>query len=228
MFKNFTIDTDTALMYLARVIAFLTAIPIHESAHAWVSYKLGDPTARNLKRISLNPARHFDLMGALFMLIMGFGWAKPVPINTGYYANRKFGMAVSSLAGPVSNFIFAFFLMILYKLTCIVYYTKSSTSFFYALMLILYFMVIINLSLAVFNILPVPPLDGSRIFLLFLPERLYFGIMKYERYIMIIFFAVLSSGIFDGALRRMQTGLFNIVFDATMFIDILFNVNFSG
>lgn len=174
---------------LARIIAFCTAIPFHEAAHAFVSNKLGDPTAKRLGRLTLNPIKHLDPMGFLAMLTIGVGWAKPVPINTAYYKNRKVGMAISSAAGPLSNFFLAFIIMILSKLT--IYAGPSSIAGALPAVVvgviwqILNYLIIININLAIFNLLPIPPLDGSRIFLLFLPNKAYFDVQKYERYIMI-------------------------------------------
>ena len=222
MFNRYSINPEIALMYLARIIAFLTAIPLHETAHAYVSYKLGDPTAKELGRISLNPVKHFDILGALFMLLVGFGWAKPVPINTRFYANKKMSMALSSFAGPLSNFIFAFFLMIVYKIIYVVYLVHSTSTILYCVLVVFQYMISINISLTVFNMLPIPPLDGSRMFLIFLPEKTYFGIMRYERYIMLGLFLAVSSGVLNGILNRLQIAIYTLLANATVFVDIFF------
>jgi len=216
----FSLNSDRILLYVARILVLLIAIPAHESAHAWVSYKLGDPTAKNLGRISLNPAKHFDLTGTLCLLLLGFGWAKPVPINTQYYQNKKAGMALSSFAGPLSNFIMAFFFMVLLKVFYFLYIVNPQSDFYYIMHQVLFFMVFINIILALFNMIPVPPLDGSRIFLLFLPERIYFGVMRFERYTMVVIFALLWTGLLDRPLAIMQDWLFRFLGSATLFVDI--------
>lgn len=222
MTDKYSINPDIALMYIARIIAFLTAIPLHETAHAYVSYKLGDSTAKDMGRISLNPAKHFDLLGALFMLFVGFGWAKPVPINTRYYENKKISMALSSFAGPLSNFLLTFITVMIYKIIYIIHMVHNSSFIIYCIMVILEYMIAININLTIFNMLPIPPLDGSRIFLLFLPERTYFSIMKYERYIMLALFLLISSGVLNGVLARLQIFMYTLMSNATIFIDMLF------
>ena len=181
------------LAYLLRAVVVLIAIPFHEAAHALVSHWLGDDTAVRAGRLSLNPMRHFDPLGALCMLVGGVGWARPVGVNPRNYKDPKVGMAVSAAAGPLSNFLLAFVSMILYK---IVYYTGAAQAV-QALPLFLYDMIVMNLSLAVFNLIPVPPFDGSRIVLLVLPPRLYFKAMQYEHYIMLAVLLLVFLGALD-------------------------------
>lgn len=172
-------------IFLARIVAFLTAIPFHEAAHAYVSSKLGDPTAKNLGRLTLNPIKHIDPWGFVAMMTIGIGWAKPVPVDPRYYKDRKVGMALTAAAGPLSNLLLGYILYILYK---IAYYVLMVTAGGYTAHTVSQFILIlsyINVNLAFFNLLPIPPFDGSKIFGLVLPNRLYFKMQEYERYVMI-------------------------------------------
>ena len=170
----------------------LFALTIHEASHGYVAYKCGDPTAKNLGRLTLNPFKHLDPIGFLCMMLVGYGWAKPVPINTRNFRNHKQGMALSAAAGPLSNlflglisavlsgFCNAFYSYLFYRigegfaLNCVGWAS-----------LLFYLSAFYNLVFAFFNLIPVPPFDGSRIALIFLPPRIYFGVMRYERQILL-------------------------------------------
>ena len=204
------------LQYLLRALVVLIAIPFHEAAHALVSHWLGDDTAVRAGRLSLNPLRHFDPLGALCMLIGGVGWARPVSINPRNYKNPKVGMAISAAAGPASNFLLAWASMILYKV--VVY--SGLGNLVSPLALFLYDMVVMNLSLAAFNLIPVPPFDGSRIALLFLPPRLYFKEMRYERYIMLAVLALVFLGVLNWPLSVVVNFLWNRLVDLTGFVEL--------
>lgn len=205
------------VQYLLRAIVVLIAIPFHEAAHALVSHWLGDDTAVRAGRLSLNPLRHFDLLGALCMLIGGVGWAKPVGINPRNYKNPKVGMAVSAAAGPVSNLLLAWLSMVLYK--CVFYSGLAQVA--PVLFLFFSYMVSMNLSLAVFNLIPVPPFDGSRIVLLFLPPRLYFKAMRYERYIMLGVLFLVFLGFLDWPLSVSVNFMWKFLMRATGFVEVL-------
>lgn len=203
------------VLYLLRALVVLVAIPFHEAAHALVSHWLGDDTAVRAGRLSLNPVRHFDLLGALCMLIGGVGWAKPVGIDVRNYKNPKVGMAISAAAGPVSNFLLAWVSMIVYK--CVIYSGLGEK--IPALMLFFYYMVAMNLSLAVFNLIPIPPFDGSRIALLFLPRNLYFKAMRYERQIMLAVLLLVFLGLLDIPLSVAVNFLWDRLAEGTWFVD---------
>lgn len=204
------------LQYVLRAVVVLIAIPFHEAAHALVSHWLGDDTALRAGRLSLNPLRHFDPLGALCMLVGGVGWARPVGINPRNYKNPKVGMAISAAAGPISNFLLAWVSMVFYKL--VVYGGLAQQ--LPALAMLLYDMVVMNLSLAVFNLIPVPPFDGSRIVLLFLPTRLYFKAMRYERYIMLAILLLVFLGAFSGLLSQVVAFLWGRLVDLTGFVEL--------
>lgn len=203
------------LQYLIRAVVVLIAIPFHEASHALVSHWLGDDTAVRAGRLSLNPMRHFDPLGALCMLVGGVGWAKPVGVNPRNYKNPKVGMAISAAAGPVSNLLLAWISMIFYKV--VIYSGIAGT--LPPLMLFGYDMVDMNLSLAVFNLIPIPPFDGSRIILLFLPQRLYFKAMRYERYIMLAVLLLVFLGWLSGPLSMVVNFLWGRMVKLTAFVE---------
>ena len=211
---------DRIIGIIIHGLVLFTAFPIHECAHALTAHWLGDDTAKEQGRISLNPAKHLDPFGAVLMLIAGFGWAKPVPINPNNFKNRKVGMAVSSLAGPFSNLILAYISIILYKIAG--YYSLAhGNSVVSALATVFLYSVYLNVGLAVFNLLPIPPLDGSRIFNLVLPEKMYFKIMKYERVIFGILFMLIFFGFLDRPLSFLRTKTVSFMSFISGWVDVL-------
>lgn len=202
--------------FLYAIPCILLALTVHEVAHGWVAFKLGDPTARNLGRLTLNPLKHLDPIGALCMLFFRFGWARPVPINSRHFKKPRRDMALTALAGPVSNILMGFVGILLYCIFLKIFITNPAGSeFVYRLQIstldLLRTFFGLNLSLAVFNFLPVPPLDGSRIFLVFLPPKMYFGIMRYERYIQLGLMVCLYLGFLNGILSFLVNGLASVM-----------------
>ena len=218
--------TSQLTYYIVRALAALTAIPFHEAGHALASWLLGDPTAKREGRLSLNPFRHFDLFGTLCMVFVGVGWAKPVTTNPRYFKKPKLGMALTALAGPVANMILAYAAMVLLK---IFYYWAPNTQAAYFAALYLNYLVYMNIGLAVFNLIPIPPLDGSRVLLVFLPRRIYFGIMKYEKVIMVILLAAVWYGLLDTPLYAAESAVWDLLSAGTGYIDnIAYSVYYAS
>jgi Zn-dependent protease len=180
---------NDAKYYLLSALAAIIALTVHEYAHGYVAYRLGDDTAKNSGRLSLNPVRHLDPIGALCMVFFHVGWARPVPINPRYFKNPKRGFALSALAGPLSNIILGFLggglYLLTYALLRDVSFPSQNLAYNLATNLLLFLFVFhsVNIGLGVFNLLPLPPFDGSRLLNVLLPEKVYFGVMKYERQI---------------------------------------------
>ena len=200
------------------VITSLISLTVHEVCHGYAALKCGDPTARNLGRLSLDPTKHLDPLGTIAMLLFGFGWAKPVPINSRYFKNPRRDTAITAAAGPFSNFVLAFFAagltLLMEKLLYSHIVTTGLTEGFKfnvlnILYLLFYYFHQLNLTLAVFNLIPVPPLDGSRIFLTFLPAKYYFGVMKYEQYISFAIIILLFTGVLGGLLSTVSGAISN-------------------
>ncbi|MBQ4249864.1 MAG: site-2 protease family protein [Clostridia bacterium] len=210
----FNIQSFSELIF--RLIAVILALTFHEFSHGLAAYLMGDDTARSQGRLTLNPLKHIDIFGGIMLLLVGFGWAKPVGVNPMRFKNPKAGMAITALAGPVSNFILAF---IFYVLALVVQINAAGANGQIgqtAIAVITFFSVCIsmNIGLGIFNMIPVPPLDGSRVVTAFLPDRMYFGIMRYERYIMIGLMALLFLNVLDVPLSF----LFAKVWDGISFL----------
>ena len=205
-------------MYIIPVV--LIALSVHELAHGYVAYLLGDNTAKNMGRLSINPIHHIDPIGMLCLMFIGFGWAKPVPVNAYFFKNRKRDMALTALAGPVSNFIMAFFGAVLLMLIGqiglfdgIYVYVNSFLITFIRL----------NVGLGVFNLIPLPPLDGSKILSAVLPEDMYFNMMQYDRYFQMGLMILLFMGYLTRPLAIVRSFVFNgMVFWAATLVGLFF------
>lgn len=192
--------------------AFLSVV-FHEVSHGYVAYLLGDPTAKMQKRLSLNPIQHLDILGLLSMIIFGFGWAKPVPVNPYYFKRKKLGMALVSLAGPFSNILCAILALGICKvLTLIPIYSEGLFIVLQGFFEFLMIFIILNIGLAVFNLIPISPLDGSKILFSVLPDRAYMKILQFERYGFLILILLLNLPWFDSILYSLRSGVFDLLY----------------
>ena len=184
---------------VSRFLAVFLCLTVHETCHGLAAYALGDPTAKGQHRLSFNPLRHIDWLGFVSMLIVGFGWAKPVPVDMRYFKKPKQGMALTALAGPVSNFLMAVLFLFLVRW---MYWNAPATALALWLYDFLLNVVILNIGLGLFNLLPIPPLDGSKVLFALLPDRLYWKLMRYERYGMLVLLLLVAFDVGSDFLSR--------------------------
>ena len=184
---------------VSRFLAVFLCLTVHETCHGLAAYALGDPTAKGQHRLSFNPLRHIDWLGFVSMLIVGFGWAKPVPVDMRYFKKPKQGMALTALAGPASNFLMAVIFLFLVRW---MYWSAPATAFALWLYNFLLNVVILNIGLGLFNLLPIPPLDGSKVLFALLPDRLYWKLMRYERYGMLVLLLLVAFDVGSDFLSR--------------------------
>ncbi|MBQ9780353.1 MAG: site-2 protease family protein [Clostridia bacterium] len=219
-------------LYLLSLPVLLMAFSVHETAHGYTAYRLGDPTARSLGRLTLNPIKHIDPFGFICMMIFHVGWAKPVPVNARYFKNPKRDMALTGAAGPLSNLALAIIHLVILRIVMLfltdacydeavtfvlstgqtVYKGSLIFTIYSLIVYLLYLGIVMNISLAIFNLIPVPPFDGSRIFYAVLPQKLYWGVMKYERIIMMVMLVLFFFGFLETPLawifNKVTNGLF--------------------
>ena len=196
------LDFGSLLSMVTRLAAVLLCLTVHESCHGLAAYALGDPTARREHRLSLNPLRHIDWFGLLMMFVAGFGWAKAVPVNPNYIKKPKQGLALTALAGPVSNFLLALLMLLAARIFCdVAAYSEANQRILDFLLMV----ALLSIGLGLFNLLPIPPLDGSKVLFAVLPDGAYNQLMRYERYGMLLLFALVffdvGSSAFSAAIE---------------------------
>lgn len=197
---SFSLET-LFFTFLSYAMVILLALPVHELAHGYVADRMGDHTARWNGRLTMNPFAHLDLMGTLMIFLFGFGYAKPVPVNPRNFRNYKTGMALTALAGPASNLLMAFLSLLILRLFYLFLPAGLALNIAY-----IFFrrFALINVSLAVFNLLPIPPLDGSKIVGAFLSNRAMYAYYRYQNIIVLVLFLLLFSGVLSRPLAFLE------------------------
>ena len=204
---NWSVLTD---MLLA-VIPALICITLHELSHGFVAYKLGDNTAKNMGRLTLNPIKHIDIFGLIMMVVLKFGWAKPVPVNMRNFKNPKRDMAITALAGPLSNVLICCVVLFIYGLVylpCNLAGTEFAGSLLYAVYITAY----LSIALAIFNIIPIPPLDGSKVLFSLMSDESYMKLMRYERYGMLLLLVLIVTDVLGNPLYAVTEFVFDKLF----------------
>lgn len=207
---------------IARIIVILMILPIHEFAHAFVARKCGDRTAEYSGRLTFNPFSHVDPIGALLLLLTGFGWAKPVPIDPRQMRNPRNGIIWTSLAGPVSNLLVAFLALIVFRF--LVWIPVDSVTLYNgmnSLVMILSCFISINIGLAIFNLIPVPPLDGSKVLMQFLPTRAVIWLQRNQMIVSIVFLVIICTDVLDMPLGWLGGWIYKFFVFATDWVDLL-------
>ena len=194
-----SIDWDSLIHALLRVLGVFLCLTVHETCHGLAAYALGDSTAKREHRLSLNPLHHIDWFGLAAMLLVGFGWAKPVPVDMRYFKKPKQGMAITALAGPVSNLLLAVLLLFISRLVLEHYADTALCSGALDFLLMTAYM---SIGLGLFNLIPISPLDGSKVVFAFLPDRAYMTLMRYEKYGMAVLFVLVWLGVGDNILSE--------------------------
>lgn len=190
---------------LMSTVSILICMTVHELSHGYAAYRLGDPTAKLMGRLTLNPLRHIDPMGFIMMLVARVGWAKPVPVDMRNFKHPKRGMALTALAGPVSNLLLA---LVSTALCSLLFHVLSAFTLATAVLFsFLANFALLNIGLGLFNLIPLPPLDGSKILFSLLPDRAYGFILRYERYVMAAVVLLTFLGVFRGPLSAVIIGV---------------------
>lgn len=215
IFSYLSNPAEMLIMIGIRLLIVFTILPVHEYAHAFAAKKMGDNTALMAGRLTLNPIAHVDLFGALFLVLFGFGWAKPVPINPRNFRNYKKGIAITAVAGPLANLICAALGIFVFNVLPYVPISQSLVDVFFYIVIAVEYFAMINISLAVFNMIPITPLDGSRLLSTVVSYKVNYFMSKYQQYIYLGFLLLLLTGV----LQRPMTWIINLVYSG---INLLF------
>ena len=219
------LDSIDVLQIITKILIIFLVLPIHECAHAWAAHKMGDETAAYSGRLTLNPLAHIDILGALCLLITGFGWGRPVPINPLKFKKQRFGIAITAAAGPLSNLAVSFIAMIIYRIVLSLpggsgYFLSSAGDITggFVILYILQFFILVNIGLAIFNLIPIPPLDGSKIISYFTSAKLDRWIYEHQLIVNAVFFAVIITGILSKPLNIIGGYVYDLFWFITNFI----------
>ena len=205
------LQTDKIWMMLITVCSCLVCITFHECCHGLAAYAMGDPTAKRAGRLSLNPLKHIDPVGLVMLALVKFGWAKPVPVDMRRFRNPRLGMALTALAGPVGNVVLAAAALVLHGV-CFFLTLYFKSGFWNYVDIFCQYTAILSVGLGMFNLFPVPPLDGSKILFSVLPPKAYGLLMRYERWGMIVMVVLLFSGLLDAPLNFLRDGMLDLMY----------------
>lgn len=215
------IDWSSLRDVVMQVVAVLICLVVHEVCHGLAAYRLGDPTAKSQHRLSLDPLRHLDVFGTIMMLVVGFGWARPVPVDPRYFRDPKRGMALTALAGPAANLVLAELSALFVNGIYGAILVRGQSGLLVGGLRFFYLLMLLNIGLGIFNLIPFPPLDGSKVVAMFLSDRAYYRWMQLERYGMIVLMAVLWFGWLDGFLYAARQVVENAMLDGSAFMTTL-------
>ena len=216
-------DVAVFIKYFARILTVFLILPLHECAHAWVAKKMGDDTASLSGRITVNPLAHIDIVGCLLIVLTGFGWAKPVPINPSRMKDSRLGITLTALAGPVSNLLAAFVMMVVLQILYGLGVFELNENMSY-LLLLLKFFVQVNIGLAVFNLIPIPPLDGDKVLSYFTPWKYKMWMQQHQQIISIVFLIILVTGVLSTPLGWIDSKIYLLFYNITKWIPIVLGV----
>lgn len=217
---------DTVIELVLTVAACVLCITFHEMCHGLAALAMGDPTAKRAGRLTLNPLKHIDITGLVMLAVAKFGWAKPVPIDARNFKKPKLGMALTALAGPAGNVVLCLIAALGYSGAVFFLVQTENTVFVWAYQFF-YMVLYLSAGLAVFNLLPIPPLDGSKVLFAFLPPKWYWKLMRYERWGMVLMAVLLLTGTLDVPLSYLREGLINLVSPVSpWFYELLANITF--